>query len=129
MKKILVLALLLSGLSGFGCFPQAMASDRLMNLILNAPSDSYVIQLASYPNSVDLDKVLKELNFHKSLVAVNTLVNNKKHWVILEGIYSTQAEANRKAQEITANYSAIKPWVRKMGALKKRLAINSSQAS
>lgn len=126
MKKFLIVALLLSG---FGCFPQATASERLMNLILNAPADSYVIQLASYPNSVDLDKVLKELDFNKSLVAVNTLVNNKKHWVILEGIYSTQAEADRKAQEIRANYSAIKPWIRKMGAFKKHLAINYSKAS
>lgn len=126
MKKCLIL---LFTLLSFGFLPQAKASDRLMNLILNAPADSYVIQLASYPETTDLDKVLKELSFKKSLVAVNTVVNNKKHWVILEGIYRTKAEADMRAKTIRTEYSAIKPWVRNMGSLKKHLSVNRSQTS
>ncbi len=98
------------------------ASERLMNIILSSPPEYYVLQVASVPDTVDLDKVVVELSLLRKLVAVRTIVNKQKRWVILEGIYPTKEEAISASKNVLSKNHSIKPWPRTIKSLKKVLA-------
>lgn len=118
--KLLLFSLLLM-ISSF----VSIASERLMAIIFNTPDDYYVVQIASLPAMTDLEGAVKELNYKKRLVAVKTLVKEKQHWVILEGIYSNQKEAQQVVKEIQASYKQIAAWARPMSSLKRVLTVKS----
>ncbi len=119
MKKIaLAMICLISSLD-------LVASERLKNIIMNAPSDNFVIQIASIPENGNLEKAVKENKLPKRLVAIKTKVKNENRWVLLEGIYKNQDEAEYAAKRLEASNARIKPWVRSIASLKQVLAIRS----
>lgn len=103
------------------CSFTVSANQRIEHIIINAPDNYYVIQLASVEESASLKKLVSELAIKKQVIAIRTSVSGQRRWAIIEGIYLNYNEALINSHKLKEQYSTLSPWVRSMKSLKKDL--------
>ena len=104
---------------------EGLSSERLKRMVLTAPDDYYVIQVASFAESIDLEKAVQSLDYPKNLVAVKTEIKGNVRWVLLEGIYPDFEKAKAAVKLLHKRTSKhFEPWIRPIKSLKEALTVS-----
>lgn len=82
--------------------------------LLHAPSHYYTVQLYGAFHQHDATQFIHAHRLHDTATYYQTTFDNKPWFVVVYGIYKTDAEAKAAIKALPANMQALKPWIKPM---------------
>lgn len=99
---------------------QPLSKDE--KLILQAPAESYTLQLMGVRDANELTRFISDNQLQNAHV-IHTYYLNKDWYVLVSGLYNNHVEALKAIDDLPRNIKDLKPWIRQMASLQKAIQL------
>jgi hypothetical protein len=93
------------------------ATTHAEKALLAAPKSNYTVQLLAGPNSAYAAKFITKNKLGKNARYFHRQLNGKDFYVVVYGLYATQARANAAVSQLPSKIQKLKPWVRRLASV------------